>query len=71
MSSNNRTPQTVLDAPSLTPVTVSGQSGQNRAGRRHVLLDAKGHPLNIRASYTIPKAARQPATNVPYLRPTT
>ena len=66
--SNAHTPQSVLDAPTLTPVVVSEQTGQNRHGRRHVLLDVKGHPLDIAASYTIPKAAQQPATNVPHVK---
>ena len=69
MASDGSTPQAVLDAPTSTPVVVSAQPGQNRAGRRHTLLDAMGHPLNIRATYTIPKAARQPASNEPYVNP--
>jgi len=70
MSSHNNTPRTVLlaDQP-RTPVTVSAQPGQNRAGRRHVQLDVKGRPLDIKTSYTIPKAARQPASNVPHVKP--
>ena len=68
MSHSARTSQSVLNAPTLTPVVVSAQPGQNRAGRRHVQLDVKGHPLDIKASYTIPKAARQPATNVPHVK---
>jgi len=69
MSSNARTPQTVLDAPTLTPVPVSVQlgiiDGQNRHGRRHVTLDSHGHEVPMAASITIPKAARVAATNVP------
>jgi len=67
--SNARTPQTVLDAPTLTPVLVSVQlgiiDGQNRHGRRHVTLDSHGHEVPMAASITIPKAARVAATNVP------
>jgi len=52
MSSNARTPQSVLDAPHLTPVVVVAQSGQNRVERRQVKYRAKGKtPL-------IPKSAR-------------
>jgi hypothetical protein len=69
MSSNARTPQTVLDAPHLTPVPVSVQlgiiDGQTRHGRRHVLLDEHGRTIPTAASFTIPKAARVAATNVP------
>lgn len=72
MASNTRTPQSVLDAPHLTPVMLSLQlgiiDGQSRHGRRHVTLDAKGHPIDTAASYTIPKAARVAATNVPLTR---
>jgi hypothetical protein len=68
MASNARTPQSVLDAPTLTPVTVSAQPGQNRAARRHVTLNAKGQRVNpgLGKTLTIPKAARQPASNEPY-----
>ena len=64
MSSHNNTPRTVLlaDQP-RTPVTVSAQPGQNRAGRRHVKHQAKGK------TFLIPKAARQPASNVPHVKP--
>ena len=69
MSSNARTPQSVLDAPHLTPVMVSVQlgiiDGQNRHGRRHVMLDEHGRTIRMAASITIPKAARVAATNVP------
>ena len=72
MASNARTPQSVLDAPPLTPVPVSAQlgiiDGQNRHGRRHVTLDSHGHPIAMAASITIPKAARVAATNVPLTR---
>ena len=72
MASNARTPQTVLDAPTLTPVPVSVQlgiiDGQNRHGRRHVMLDEKGRDITGAASITIPKAARVAATNVPLTR---
>ena len=51
--SNARTPQTVLDAPALTPVVVVAQSGQNRVERRQAKYRAKGKtPL-------IPKPARR------------
>jgi hypothetical protein len=53
MASNARTPQTVLDAPTLTPVTVSAQHGLTRVDRRHVKYRAKGK------TFLIPKAARQ------------
>jgi hypothetical protein len=67
MSSNNRTPQSVLNAPDLPmPIVVSAQPGQNRAGRRHVFLDSHGHQSPMAASITIPRAARKPATNIPY-----
>jgi hypothetical protein len=68
MSSSNRTPQTVLDAPHLTPVMVSVQHGLNRRERRHVTLNAKGERVNpgLGKTITIPKAARVAATNVPY-----
>jgi len=71
MSSSNRTPKSVLEAPTSTPVPVSLPlgiiDGQNRHGRRHVPLDAKGKPIfeATAASITIPKAARVAATNVP------
>ena len=69
MSSSNRTPKSVLEAPTSTPVPVSLPlgiiDGQNRHGRRHVLLDSHGKPIRMAASITIPKAARVAATNVP------
>jgi hypothetical protein len=52
----------ILDAPQLAPVVISFQTGQSRAERRHVRYTAKGQV------YLIPRADRQPATNVPYLR---
>ena len=72
MASNNRTPKSVLNAPVLTPIPMSLQlgiiDGQTRAGRRHVMLDEKGHEIPMAASITIPKAARVAATNVPLTR---
>ena len=68
MASSNRTPKSVLEAPHLIPVVVSEQHGQNRAGRRHVLLDGNGHAIDMKSSITIPKASRQPATNVPHVK---
>jgi hypothetical protein len=74
MSSNARTPQTVLDAPTLTPVMVSVQlgiiDGPTRRERRHVTLNAKGERVNpgLGKTLTIPKAARQPASNVPHVK---
>ena len=69
MAHHNNTPRAVLlaDQP-RTPLVVSTQSGQNRAGRRHLMLDVKGRPVDVKHFYTIPKAARQPATNVPYVK---
>jgi len=69
--SNARTPQTVLDAPHLTPVPVSVQlgiiNGPTRRERRHVTLNATGQRVNpgLGKTYTIAKAARVAATNVP------
>jgi len=66
-----RTPQSVLDAPTLTPVPVSVQlgiiNGTTRRERRHVTLNAKGERVNpgLGKTFTIPKAARVAATNVP------
>jgi hypothetical protein len=71
MSSSDRTPQSVLDAPHLTPVPVSQQlgiiDGLTRRERRHVTLNAKGERVNpgLGKTFTIPKAARVAATNVP------
>lgn len=71
MSSNARTPQTVLDAPTLTPVPVSVQlgiiDGPTRRERRHVTLNAEGERVNpgLGKTFTIPKSARVAATNVP------
>jgi len=74
VSSNLRTPKTVLEVPTLTPVPVSVQlgiiNGPTRRERRHVTLNAKGERVNpgLGKTFTIPKAARVAATNVPLTR---
>ncbi len=62
MSSHLNTPQPVLDAPTLLPVTVSTQDGKNRHARRHITYKARGK------SFLISKANREAATNVPFAR---
>ena len=66
MSSHNRTPTSVLNAPTLTPIQLSLQlgiiNGPTRVERRHVQYRPRGK------TFLIPKAARPPATNVPLLR---
>ena len=45
MAHHNSTPQSVLDAPVLTPVVFSGQRGFSRAERRHgINAPAKSRP---------------------------
>lgn len=70
MSHNNHTPRSVLDAPMATPVVVSEQKGTPRRERRHVTLNPKGMRVRrgLGKTVTIPKAARQPATNVPWVK---
>ena len=60
MSSSLNTPQSVLDAPTLLPVTVSTQAGKNRRDRRHITYRTRGK------SFLIPKQHREAATNVPF-----
>ena len=71
MASNNRTPASVLNAPALTPVQISTQSGRNRVERRHMTVSLDGKRirpgLGLGKTYTIPKAERRAATNVPYI----
>jgi len=63
MSSNNRTPASVLNAPTSVPVQVSEQRWDNRRARRHLALKPTDRVI------TIPRAFRQPATNIPHVRP--
>jgi hypothetical protein len=64
MSSNARTPQSVLDAPHLTPVTVVAQSGQNRVERRQVKYRAKGRTRQIPRSARDRRSARMAERNL-------
>lgn len=63
MAHHNRTPEPVLSAPSLRRRWRWKFTGDNRHNRRHY----EDKPSNKR--HNIPKAAQQPATNVPYVRP--
>jgi hypothetical protein len=60
MSSHRYTPQSVLDAPTLRPVTISTQDGKNRHARRHITYQARGK------SFLISKEHREAATNIPF-----
>jgi hypothetical protein len=66
MSSDNRTPASVLNAPTLTPLQLSQRlgviNGPSRVDRRHVQYKRGGR------TYLIPKASRVPAINVPLTR---
>jgi hypothetical protein len=57
MSSSARTPQSVLDAPHLTPVVVA-QSGQNRVERRQAKYRAKGKTVTPKRTLRTKKAIR-------------
>ena len=71
MASNNRTPASVLNAPVSTPVQISTQSGRTRVERRHMTLSLDGKVmrpgLGLGKTFTIPKAARKAATNIPFI----
>jgi hypothetical protein len=60
--SHLHTPQSVLDAPVLLPVTVSTQDGKNRHTRRHITYRTRGK------SFLISKANREAATNAPFVK---
>lgn len=62
MSSDNRTPVSVLNAPTRHPIQLGIINGPSRVDRRHVQYKRGGR------TFLIPKASRQPATNVPLLR---
>jgi hypothetical protein len=62
--SHAHTPQTVLDAPHLTPVMVVAQSGQNRVERRQVRYRAKGKTRLIPKSARDRRAARMAERNL-------
>ena len=65
MSSNNRTPQTVLDAPSRTATVISEQHALSRDERRHGVR----WPARMKApekDAALRDAAK--ATNVPHVR---
>ena len=59
MSHNARTPQSVLDAPTLTPVVVSVQHGLNRVERRQVKYRAKGKTITPKRTLRTKKARRR------------
>ena len=60
MPTSLNTPQSVLDAPTLLPVTVSTQDGKNRRDRRHITYRTRGK------THLIPKQHREAATNAPF-----
>jgi len=62
MSSDNRTPKSVLNAPVSTPLPISAQPGKNRLSRRHIYVRRNG------AASFIPKGQQDAATNVPFER---
>lgn len=62
MAHHGSTPLSVLAAPLLEPRWVHEHTGPNRFARRHFFTKTG-------ALRTIPKALRQPATNVPYVKP--
>ena len=60
MSSDNRTPESVLNAPVSRPLPISAQPGKNRLSRRHIHVAPTG-----KVSF-IPKGQQEAATNVPF-----
>ena len=60
MSSNNRTPASVLNAPLPTVSVISTQAGLNRKSRRHVQFRSNGKV------FLIPKAQREASSNTPF-----
>lgn len=60
--SHNSTPESVLNAPEQTVKYIHENTGSNRRDRRHGYTKTGKH-------YIIPKAYRDPATNVPYRKP--
>lgn len=77
MASHNSTPASVLNAPSVTIITLCVHQYSNRYERRHWREEgtfAIGASLKARASATgkertIPKRFRSPGLNTPYRKP--
>jgi hypothetical protein len=63
MAYHNNTPQSVLDAPAREIRVIVGHTGTPRWSRRHYAVPRTGRVFNL------PRWARKPATNVPYVKP--
>ena len=69
MSSNNRTPASILDPGKRTFEVVHVSGNPNRAQRRHATPRWYRKGVLVNLTMFVPKQYQRPARNVPYVKP--